>query len=101
MNRKVLRLDLNSDNVCKFLRSAGSEFQRYSAMKLKERSPKDFRFCLGILRTFLWKIGETEIVHRCRGMKKDTEVKTLRNGDRPELRSYTGSGISQVTSEVL
>ncbi len=41
------------------------------------------------------------MVHRCREMKKDTEVKTLRNGDRPESRSYTGSGISQVTSEVL
>ena len=41
------------------------------------------------------------MVHRCREMKKDTEVKTLRNGDRPELRSYTGTRISQVTSEVL
>ena len=41
------------------------------------------------------------MVRKCRGMKKDTEVKTLRNGDRPESRSYTGSGISQVTGEVL
>ena len=41
------------------------------------------------------------MVHRCRGMKKDKEVKTLGNGDRPESQSYTGSGISQVTSEVL
>ena len=41
------------------------------------------------------------MVHKCRGMKKDTEVKTLQNGDRPELQSYTGSGNSQVTSEVL
>ena len=37
------------------------------------------------------------MVHRCREMKKDTEVKTLRNGDWPESRSYTSSGISQVT----
>ena len=36
-NKKVLRLDLNSDNVGKFLRSAGSEFQTDGAMKLKER----------------------------------------------------------------
>ena len=41
------------------------------------------------------------MVHKCRGMMKDKEVKTLRNGDRPESRSSTGSGISQVTSEVL
>ena len=41
------------------------------------------------------------MVHRCRELKKDMEVKTLRNGDRPQSRSYTGSGISQVTSEVL
>ena len=33
------------------------------------------------------------MVHRCKEIKKDTEVKTLRNGDRPEWRSYTGSGI--------
>ena len=52
MNRKVLRLDLNWDNVGKFLRLAGSEFQTDSAMKLKERSPKDFRFRLGILSNF-------------------------------------------------
>ena len=70
-------------------------------MNLKERSPKDFWFRLWILLTFLLKIGETEIVHRRREMKKDMEVKTLRNGDRPESRSYTGSGISQVISEVL
>ena len=41
------------------------------------------------------------MVHRSSEMKKDTEVKTLRNGDRSESRSHTGSGISQVTSEVL
>ena len=41
------------------------------------------------------------MVHRCRGMKKDTEVKTLRNSGRPESRSCTGSGISRVTSEAL
>ena len=41
------------------------------------------------------------MVHRCREMKKDTEVKTLRNGDRPDLRSYTGSGTSRVTSDVF
>ena len=41
------------------------------------------------------------MVCKCRGMKEDTEVKTLRNGGRPESRSYTGSGISRVTSEVL
>ena len=41
------------------------------------------------------------MVHRRREMKKDMEVKTLPNGDRPESRSYAGSGISQVTSEVL
>ena len=41
------------------------------------------------------------MVGKCRGLKKDTEVETLRNGDRPESRSYTGSGISRVTSEVL
>ena len=41
------------------------------------------------------------MVHRCREMKKDTAVKIHRNGDRPESRSYAGSGISQVTSEVL
>ena len=70
-------------------------------MKLRERSPKDFRFPLGILITFLWKIGETGMVHRRREMKKDMEVKTLPNDDRPESRSYAGSGISQVTSEVL
>ena len=70
-------------------------------MKLKERSPKDFRRRLWILSNFPLKIGESEMVHKCRGMKKDTEVKTLQNGDRPESRSYTGSGISQVTSEVL
>ena len=52
MNRKVLRLDLNSDNVCKFLRSAGSEFQTDGAMKVKELSPKDFRFLLWILSNF-------------------------------------------------
>ena len=52
MNRKVLRLDLNSENVGKFLRSAGSEFQTDGAIKLKERSQKDFRFCLGILSNF-------------------------------------------------
>ena len=52
MNRKVLRLDLNWDNVGKFLRSAGSEFQTDGAIKLKERSPKDFRFCLGFLSNF-------------------------------------------------
>ena len=40
------------------------------------------------------------MVHRCKEMKKDTEVKTLRNGDRPDSRPYTGSEISQVTSEV-
>ena len=47
MNRKVLSLDLNRDNVGKFLRSAGSEFQTDCATKLKECSPQDFRFCLG------------------------------------------------------
>ena len=52
MNRKVLRLDLNWDNVGKFLRSAGCEFQTDGAMKLKERSPKGFRFRLGILSNF-------------------------------------------------
>ena len=52
MNRKVLRLDLNGDNVDKVLRSAGSEFQRDGATKLKERSLKDFRFRLGILSNF-------------------------------------------------
>ena len=31
---------------------AGSEFQTDGAMKLKERSPKDFRFCLGFLSNF-------------------------------------------------
>ena len=41
------------------------------------------------------------MVHKYRGMKKDTEVKTLRNGDRPESRSYTGSGTSRVTSDVF
>ena len=41
------------------------------------------------------------MIHRCREMKKDMEVKTLPNGDRSESPSYTGSGISQVTSEVL
>ena len=41
------------------------------------------------------------MVHRCREMKEDTEVKTLRNGDRPASRSYTGSEISQVGSEVV
>ena len=70
-------------------------------MKLNERSPKDFMFCLGILSNFSLEDRETGMVHMCREMKKDTEVKTLRNGDRPESRSYTGSGISQVTSEVL
>ena len=52
MNRKVLRLDLNSDNVCKFLRLAGSEFQTDGTVKLKERFRKDVRFCLGILSNF-------------------------------------------------
>ena len=70
-------------------------------MKLKERFPKDFRFRSGILSKFSLEDGETGTVHRCREMKKDTKVKTLRNGDRPESRSYTGSEISQVTSEVL
>ena len=71
-------------------------------MKLKERSPKDFRFRLGILSNFsFWKIGETGMVHRCREMKKDMEVNTLRNVNRPESRFYTGSGMSQVTSEGL
>ena len=41
------------------------------------------------------------MLHKCRGMKNDTEVKNLRNGGRPESRSYIGSGISRVTSEVL
>ena len=63
--------------------------------------PKDFRFAQGFVVTFLLKIGENEMVCKCRGMKEDTEVKTLRNGGRPESRSYTGSGISRVTSEVL
>ena len=52
MNRKVLRLDLNSDNVCKFLRSAGSEFQTDGAMKVKELSPKDCRIRLEVLINF-------------------------------------------------
>ena len=52
MNRKVLRLDLNCDNVGKFLRSAGSEFQTDGFMKLKERSPKDFSFRSRILSNF-------------------------------------------------
>ena len=41
------------------------------------------------------------MVHKCGGTKKDMEVKTLRNGGRPESRTYTGSGITRVTSEVL
>ena len=51
---KVLKLDFNLDNVGKFLRSADSEFQTDGAMKLKERSLKDFRFCLGILSNFFF-----------------------------------------------
>ena len=49
-----LKLDFNFDNVGKFLRSADSEFQTDGAMKLKERSLKDFRFCLGILSNFFF-----------------------------------------------
>ena len=70
-------------------------------MKVKENSPKDFNFAWEFLVTFPLKTEENEMVHKCRGMKKDTEVKTLRNGGRTESRSYSGSGISQVTSEVL
>ena len=82
-------IDLNCDNVGKFLRSAGSEFQRDGAMKLKECSPKDFTFCLGfVFVTFLLKFGENKMVGKCRGIKKDTEVETLRNGSQSELQSY-------------
>ena len=51
MNRKVLRLDLNRDNLGKFLRSAGSEFQTDGAMKLKEQSLKDFRSSVDMYNT--------------------------------------------------
>ena len=37
--------------------------------------------------SFLLKIGENEMVGKCAGSKKDTEVKTLRNGSRPGSRS--------------
>ena len=47
MNRKVLRLDLNWDNVGKFLRSAGSEFQTDGAMELKGTFPERFQVSLG------------------------------------------------------
>ena len=62
---------------------AGSEFQTYDAMKLKEHSPKEFQFRCGILSRsfsssffFRLKIGESEKVR-----KKDKK-KTLSNQER-------------------
>ena len=40
------------------------------------------------------------MVHKCREMKKDKEVKTLQYGGRQNLQSCTGSGILLVASEV-
>ena len=56
------------------MKSAGSEFQRDGAMNLKERSPKNFKFCLGILSNFSFEDHKNEVVGRCRGMKKDTKI---------------------------
>ena len=33
------------------------------------------------------------MIHKCREMKKDNEVKTLQNGGKQESRSCTDSGI--------
>ena len=74
-----------------YLRVAGSEFQGDGAIKLKERCPNDLSFRFGILSSFYLNIGESETVHRCREVKKDKEVKTLRNGGKQESRSFTGS----------
>ena len=49
-NRKVWRWDLNWNNVGRFLRVTGSEFQTARAIKLKERFDLSFRF--GILSSF-------------------------------------------------
>ena len=57
-------------------------------------------FCFGILSSFSLEDGESEMVHKCREMKKDKEVKTLQNGGKQESRSCTGSGISRAASEV-
>ena len=76
VNRKVLRSDMNWNNVGKFVRSAGSEFQTDGAMKLKECSPKDFRFCLGIISNF-----SSEDRRELDGLWMQRDVKRYRGKD--------------------
>ena len=47
--QKSLELVLNSENVGIFLKLAVSEFQTDGTVKLKQRSPKDFKLGLRIL----------------------------------------------------
>ena len=62
-------------------------------MKLKNFPRKISGFAWEFSVKFLLKIRENEMVGKCRVMKKDTEVKTLQNGYRPEFHSYAGSRI--------
>ena len=62
---------------------ADTEFQVFGAVKVTERSPKDFRFRFGIFDSVSFKVGKSKIFGGCRELKKDTGVKTLVNGGRP------------------